>query len=260
MNNLLLPNRFLLLFLMIILMANIGIANTQLVMLWQHWYVKVGWVMYPLVFMAISLAYMSLILYVMKDVCKAHQTKLELFTRIIAYAAPTLGFIGTIVGLQQGLASFSVASGIDELIAAVGNVVTGLTVSLTSTLWGGIIGLSAGVMSMFFNPAEIDKDDQFITTSNKTVTDTPVKAPHLTLLNRLNKVFRQLKLNELSHVEIDKSSNVLKLKCQTVEPITLTCIQEALVPMARLLDFKRLMLIPSGRVTENDFVLAVCKH
>lgn len=117
----------------------------------MDWYVRLGWVTVPLMSLAVLLVYTTFRILVGGNT--EHLNKNQLNLAIVTYAAPTVGFIGTIVGLQSGLTGFDNDTSPQELNQAVNGVVNGLTVSLSSTLVGGMLGLASGLVSMLYRHA-----------------------------------------------------------------------------------------------------------
>ena len=112
------------------------------------WYTKLGWVIVPLLVLTVLLLFTTFCIAINGESNEAGKNLLQL--AIVTYAAPTVGFIGTIVGLQSGLTGFDNNTSPQELNQAVNGVVNGLTVSLSSTLVGGSLGLVSGLVSMLY--------------------------------------------------------------------------------------------------------------
>jgi hypothetical protein len=117
---------------------------------WNIFHGLVGWVIYPLAMLTVVLVFTYVQLLVSPLPKDAGNKQVTFLFSIVTYAAPTLGFVGTISGLQLGLDGFQSAASPEALSAALNNVVGGLTVSLSSTLFGGCLGLISGLSSLIY--------------------------------------------------------------------------------------------------------------
>ena len=132
---------------LVLLLINTWLHQHSFYQYWQHWYSQVGLVLYPLAVLSLILLFNYGQLLLKTNI---NREKPLLLFAIVTYAAPTLGFIGTILGLQQGLTGFAAKTTPEALSAAVNGVVSGLTVSLSSTLLGGALGLLAGLSALIY--------------------------------------------------------------------------------------------------------------
>lgn len=125
------------------------------------WYARLGWVIVPLLVLTVLLLFTTFRIAINGESNEEGKNRLQL--AIVTYAAPTVGFIGTIVGLQSGLTGFDNNTSPQELNQAVNGVVNGLTVSLSSTLVGGSLGLASGLVSMLYrHTLESKENDETI--------------------------------------------------------------------------------------------------
>lgn len=156
-------------------LATLYVYREPLVAYAMDWYARLGWVIVPLMALAVLLVYTTLRILV--DGNTGHVNKNQLYLAIVTYAAPTVGFIGTIVGLQSGLTGFDNDTSPQELNQAVNGVVNGLTVSLSSTLVGGMLGLASGLVSMLYRHVlENTQDDEAVIESIPVHADKKLKA------------------------------------------------------------------------------------
>ena len=114
-----------------------------------YWWDKVGLVMLGLLPLTVALVMIAIYAFIGAT---PRPPWMATSLRIISFAAPSLGLLGTVLGTVAGTASFSLANGVEDLLEGVANLMSGLNVALLSTAWGTLLGIPAGVMSMVLFP------------------------------------------------------------------------------------------------------------
>lgn len=110
-----------------------------------YWWSRVGVVMLGLLPMTVFLV--VIVLYVVISP-NSRDPWVSTSLKIISFAAPSLGLLGTVLGTVAGTAAFSLANGVEDLLSGVADLMSGLNVALLSTAWGTLLGIPAGVINM----------------------------------------------------------------------------------------------------------------
>ncbi len=144
--------------------GNLGMALTTLVLFYgiymiqghvmmalSYWWDKVGFVMLGLLPMTVCLVIVMLYVALGQQ---PRATWVSTLLKVISFAAPSLGLLGTVLGIVAGTDVFSLANGVQDLLESVGKLMSGLNVALLSTAWGTLLGIPAGVMNMVLFPDE----------------------------------------------------------------------------------------------------------
>ena len=113
-----------------------------------YWWDKVGVVMIGL--LPLSFLLLGVVINFVIEPDSRHSEQMEMLLKIISFAAPSLGLLGTVLGTVEGTSQFSLANGVTELLDGVSALMHGLSIALLSTAWGSVVGIPAGVLQLVF--------------------------------------------------------------------------------------------------------------
>jgi len=113
-----------------------------------YWWGKVGVVMIGL--LPLSFLLLAVVINFVVEPGSRQSEKMKILLKIISFAAPSLGLLGTVLGTVEGTSQFSLANGVTELLDGVSALMHGLSIALLSTAWGSVIGIPAGVLLIVF--------------------------------------------------------------------------------------------------------------
>ena len=135
----------------LLLLYGIYMIQGHVVTAMAYWWDRVGVVMLGLLPMTVLLV--VIVLYVVISP-NPRDPWVSTSLKIISFAAPSLGLLGTVLGTVAGTAAFSLANGVEDLLKGVAELMSGLNVALLSTAWGTLLGIPAGVINMLLFPQE----------------------------------------------------------------------------------------------------------
>jgi hypothetical protein len=123
----------------------------------QYWWEKVGVVMAGL--LPLTAFLVGLVLYILFS-GNRRAPWVHTGLSVVAQAAPMLGFLGTVLGVSEGAAKFTMAHGVEALLDVVTQLMQGVSVALLSTAWGTVLALPALVLIEVLFPRAAEEDQR----------------------------------------------------------------------------------------------------